>query len=197
MRLRDQIGTALTGDHTFRRINPAAGVTISTPVERESVRQLRTVVARADARRTDLCAILRIPAGCRTRSCRIRRSRRSWRVRGKRVRAGMLRGVNWTVSGFRTAAADDIIFVSSGTLRGEGHFENVERTWRKGVEASLEVTHWRIALSAFATYTVQQAAFGADLRIASQFHPLAQNGEILVRRAIGCRACRRTAPSLV
>ena len=36
-------------------------------------------------------------------------------------------------------------------------------------------------LSAFATYTAQHATFGADLRIASQFHPLAQNAEILVQ----------------
>jgi outer membrane receptor protein involved in Fe transport len=68
--------------------------------------------------------------------------------------------------------------VSSGTLRGEGHFENVPRTRRRGVEAAIAYEGDR--LSAFGAYTLQRATVEADLRIASPFHPDASGGEIVV-----------------
>jgi iron complex outermembrane receptor protein len=69
--------------------------------------------------------------------------------------------------------------VSSGTLRGEGHFENVERTRRTGLEAGVE---YAVAdrLAVFGAYTLQRATFGSDLRIASRFHPLAEGTDIFV-----------------
>jgi outer membrane receptor protein involved in Fe transport len=85
---------------------------------------------------------------------------------------------DWAVIAFNTVASDDIIFVGSGTLRGEGHFTNIPRTRRRGIEGSLDLTFERVSI--FASYTVQRATFGADLRIASRNHPLATGGEIAV-----------------
>jgi outer membrane receptor protein involved in Fe transport len=64
-------------------------------------------------------------------------------------------------------------------LRGEGHFENVATTERRGIEASVA---YDVAnrLSVFAAYTFQHATFGTDLRIASRFHPDADAAEISV-----------------
>ena len=69
--------------------------------------------------------------------------------------------------------------MSSGTLRGEGHFENVDRTLRSGVETGVNYERGG-RFSAFATYTLQRAVFGTDLVLASQFHPLAMDTEIPV-----------------
>jgi iron complex outermembrane receptor protein len=69
--------------------------------------------------------------------------------------------------------------VSSGTLRGEGHFENVARTLRSGVETGVNYERGG-RLSAFASYTIQRAEFGTDLVLASRFHPLAEGTEIEV-----------------
>jgi outer membrane receptor protein involved in Fe transport len=179
VRLRDQIGTALTGDHAFRRINPAAGATYQV---RSNVNlygsyaqssRVPTPVELTCADPEDPC---RLPNAFVSDPPLAQIVARTWEAGAR----GNVRGVNWSITGFRTAAADDIIFVSSGTLRGEGHFENVKRTWRKGVEASLQYS-LAVRLGAFATYTVQQATFGDDLRIASRFHPLAQSAEIVVQ----------------
>jgi outer membrane receptor protein involved in Fe transport len=97
---------------------------------------------------------------------------------------GGLRGetpsVDWTLAAFATGSADDILFVSSGTLRGEGHFENVSRMRRQGIEAGVEYELTRL-LSTFAEYTWQRATFGTGVRLASRFHPLSEHGEIAVR----------------
>jgi outer membrane receptor protein involved in Fe transport len=99
---------------------------------------------------------------------------RTWET-GVRRSAGRL---DWSLAAFATTAADDIIFVSSGTLRGEGHFENVPKTHRRGVEAIADLSIGRV--SAFATYTLQRATFGDALRIASHHHPEAVASEIVV-----------------
>jgi outer membrane receptor protein involved in Fe transport len=72
--------------------------------------------------------------------------------------------------------------VSSGTQRGQGHFENVAATDRAGVEAALDASLGE-RFSTFAAWTFQRATFGADLRIASPFHPAAdEDGAIDVGR---------------
>ena len=63
-------------------------------------------------------------------------------------------------------------------MRGAGHFENVERTERRGLETAAE---WRAGeLRASGTYTWQRATFGTALSIASPFHPDAVDGNLSV-----------------
>ena len=43
----------------------------------------------------------------------------------------------YDVTAFRTTNADDILFISSGTVANQGYFANVGDTRRQGLEASL------------------------------------------------------------
>jgi outer membrane receptor protein involved in Fe transport len=177
--LRDQIGTALTGDHGFRRLNAAAGVTY------QIARPLNAYAGYSQSSRVPTpveltCADPEDP--CRLPNAFVSDPPLEQTVAGTwegGLRGGST-GASWNVSAFSTAVHDDIIFVSSGTLRGEGHFENVERTRRRGLEASAEYT-WQDRVSAFATYTWQRAVFDTPLTLASRFHPHAEQAEIHVR----------------
>jgi iron complex outermembrane recepter protein len=176
--LRDQIGTALNGDHSFARLNPAAGVTYQARKDLNlyggyaQSSRVPTAVELTCADPEDPC---RLPNAFVSDPPLDQIVARTWEI-GARGVAGR---ANWNLSAFTTASTDDVIFVSSGTLRGEGHFENVERTRRRGVEASVGYDLPN-RISAFGTYTIQQATFGSDLRIASRFHPMAEESEIAV-----------------
>ncbi len=178
VRLRDQIGTALSGDHTFRRVNPAAGITyqvrpwLNLYASYTQSSRVPTPVELTCADPEDPC---RLPNAFVSDPPLNQIVGRTWES-GIR---GTGRSLRWTVAAFSTAATDDIIFVSSGTLRGEGHFENIERTRRRGVETSVEFDV-RQRLSVFAAYSAQQATFGTPLNVASPNHPGAQFGEIAV-----------------
>ena len=65
-----------------------------------------------------------------------------------------------------TDAMDDVIFISSGTLRSEGHFRNIERTRRRGIEANADFPIR--SATVFAAYSFQSATFGTALPIASR-----------------------------
>ena len=178
VRLRDQIGSALNGDHTFARVNPAGGVTVQLRRDLNlygSYTQSSRVPTPVELTCADPEDPCRLPNAFVSDPPLEQIVAATWEA-GMRWGRGR---VNLTTSAYSTTAADDIIFVSSGTLRGEGHFENIERTIRRGVEASINYDV-RDRLSAFATYTLQKATFGTDLVVASQFHPLAEGAEIPV-----------------
>ena len=102
---------------------------------------------------------------------------------------------DFTIAAFASGASDDIIFVSSGRLRGQGHFENVAQTRRRGIEASFEYEAG--GASVYGAYTLQRATYGADLHLSSPLHPLADAGEIAVDAVeVECAAVlARRAPS--
>jgi outer membrane receptor protein involved in Fe transport len=177
LRLRDRIGTALNGDHRFRRLNPAFGATYQA-TSRVNVFGSYTQSSRVPTPVELTCADPEDP-------CRLPNAFVSDPPLKQIVAAtweGGLRGASapwqWAIAAFTTASSDDIVFVSSGRLRGEGHFENIERTRRRGIEATLQ--YERDGIAAFAAYTLQHATFGADLRIASRFHPEAVDAEVEV-----------------
>ena len=182
VRLRDQIGDDLNGDHAFARLNPSAGVTYQlTP--RVNVYGSYAEASRVPTPVEFTCADPEDP-------CRLPNAFLSDppldQVVARTWEAGVRRAgprFDWTVAAFVTAAADDIIFVSSGTQRGQGHFENVSSTRRRGLETSLDITAGPVA--AFATYTAQHASFGEAMRLPSLNHPLADAFDIDV--AAGAR----------
>ena len=174
--LRDQLGEALTGDHTFNRLNPAAGLTVDLGQE------VATYASYSEASRVPTpselsCADPDDP--CRLPNAFVADPpleqvvTRTWEggVRGR------TRGLNWAASAFRSANRDDIIFISSGALTNEGYFANVGDTLRRGVELNAfgragEVVRWEAA------YTYLRATFGTPLTISSPNHPDAMDGEI-------------------
>jgi outer membrane receptor protein involved in Fe transport len=178
LRLRDQIGTALSGDHQFGRLNPAVGMTyqvspwLNVYGSYTQSSRVPTPVELTCADPEDPC---RLPNAFVSDPPLKQVVGRTWEA-GVRGTSGPLR---WTLAAFTTAATDDIVFLSSGALRGEGHFQNIDRTRRRGIESTVE---YDVAdrVSAFAAYSLQHATFGADLRVASLFHPDAVASEIAV-----------------
>ena len=179
LRLRDRVGTALDGDHSFWRVNPAAGITY------QAERGANVYGSYSESSRVPTpveltCADPEDP--CRLPNAFVSDPPLE-QIVGRTWEAGIRRAtdtLDWAIAAFTTTADDDIIFVSSGTLRGEGHFENVARTHRRGVEAGIDASIGRV--SAFAAYTIQRATFGVPLRIASPNHPSAVGAEIAVER---------------
>ncbi len=100
---------------------------------RFGVRKLQRVVASADAVRIELRGSRRsVPAAERVRGRSAARSGRGGHLEGgMRGRTGR---ATWFAAVFRTANQDDIIFISSGALTNDGHFENVGDTVRSGLE---------------------------------------------------------------
>lgn len=179
VRLRDRIGVALNGDHAFARVNPSVGATFDvTPslnvyASWAQSSRVPTPVELTCADPEDPC---RLPNAFVSDPPLEQPVAATWEggVRGAWTRA------SWNLSAFATDVDQDLIFVSSGRVRGAGHFENVDRTHRRGVEASGE---WRTgALTLWGTYTFQRATYGTDLGVLSPAHPEAEDGELLVAR---------------
>jgi iron complex outermembrane receptor protein len=176
--LRDRLGVDLDGDHAFSRVNPSAGATLdvlpSLNVYGAWAQSSRvpTAVELTCADPADPC---RLPNAFVSDPPLEQPVAGTWEA-GARGAAG--RG-SWSLSAFATRVTDDVIFVSSGTVRGSGHFENVSRTNRRGVEAAAE---WRAGwVTVSGAYTWQQATYGTDLEVPSQFHPDARDTELQVR----------------
>jgi iron complex outermembrane recepter protein len=177
VRLRDRRGTALNGDHTFQRVNPAAGLTwtarggLNLYGGYSQSSRVPTPVELTCADPEDPC---RLPNAFVSDPPLKQIVARTWEA-GLR---GTGPAVRWALAAFATAARDDIIFVNSGRGRGQGHFENVAGTDRRGIEARIDGGGDRLQL--FASYTWQHATFDADLDVASPHHPLAVDGAIAV-----------------
>ncbi|HVH26209.1 MAG TPA: TonB-dependent receptor [Vicinamibacterales bacterium] len=177
IRMRDLIGTDLSGDHAFWRINPSAGGTYqlnpSLNLYGSYAQSSRapTPVELTCADPDDPC---RLPNAFVSDPPLDQIIATTWEggVRGRQA------PFSWTVAAFASAASDDIIFVSSGTVSGQGHFENVPRTKRSGIEASVEYNNNRV--SVFGSYTLQRAVYGTDLELSSPQHPDAEDGVIFV-----------------
>lgn len=167
-RLDDRLGTALNGDHRFTSINPALGATLQ--VNRAvnlyggyaQSSRVPTPVELTCADPEDPC---RLPNAFVSDPPLEQVSARSFEA-GLR---GTTRSVEWSAGAFSTTLRNDIIFVSSGTLRGEGHFENIAATHRHGIELNIAAT--TPLVQGFATYTWQHATFGTALEVASPHHP--------------------------
>lgn len=173
--LRDQIGTQLNGNHSFTRVNPAAGATVSLTPEVTGYGSL-SLSSRAPAPSELSCADPEDP--CRLPNAfvadpplkQVVARTLEGGIRGRRA------GVSWNASAFRTANSDDIMFISSGPLRNTGHFENVGDTLRTGLElgatGAAGSAQWGLA------YSFLRARFDTPLTLSSPNHPEEVDGEI-------------------
>lgn len=175
--LRDDLGTALNGDHAFTRLNPAVGLTYGGPRATTLYGGISTS-SRVPTPSELSCADPEDP--CRLPNAFI--TDPPLRQVVARTVEGGARGrlgrTSWNVSMFRTTSRDDIVFVSSGALTSQGHFENVGDTRRRGAELGaggvVRGTHWSAA------YTYLRATFETPLVLNSPNHPLARDSEIVV-----------------
>lgn len=177
--LRDQLEDDLTGDHRFSRLNPAAGLTYELPRNVTAYGSF-SVASRVPAPSELSCADPEDP--CRLPNAFVADPPLEEVV--ARTWEGGLRGrtpeLNWSASVFRTASRDDLIFISSGALTSEGHFENVGDTLRRGLELNAfgvvaNTVRWSAA------YTYLRATLETPLTLSSPNHPEEVDGEITVR----------------
>ena len=183
LRLRDQIGTALDGDHVYSRVNPALGAAWN------ATRWLTAYASYAQNNRIPTPAEL--SCADPERPCRFPNAFLAdpplEDVKARTVEAGArgrLKGQGWVVdyslAAFTTRSADDIIFLSAGPIVGTGYFDNVERTRRAGIEASIAGTAG--PLSWYLSYALVNATFQSALTIQAPDNPAAnEDGEIAVR----------------
>jgi outer membrane receptor protein involved in Fe transport len=176
--LRDQIGTALNGNHKFHRFNPAAGITFQQSATlgfyagySESNR-IPTPVELTCADENDPC---RLPNAFLADPPLLQVVGKSWEIGARGTRAE----VDWHLGAFRTTNEDDIIFISAGALTNEGFFSNVGDTRRQGIELSLKGSAFE-RLDWFLNYTYLSATFEENLALASENNPAAIDSEVFV-----------------
>ena len=181
IRLEDQIGTALNGDHTFSRFNPMIGGTYKiTP-------DLTAYAGYSEANRAP--TPLELACADPARPCLIAAFLIAdpplKQVVSRTVEAGF-RGtkelnigtLGWKVGAFRATNADDILAIPSPELQGFGYFQNVGRTRRQGIEAQVNLTSKTLQL--YASYALVDARFLDALQVGSNSPFADANGNVQI-----------------
>ena len=185
--LDDQIGADLSGDHTFHRINPAAGISyqprewLGGYVGYSESNRAPTPVELTCASPEDPCRLPNAFVSDPPLDQVIARTVEVG-VRGRAQPAELTLG--YDLAAFRTVNASDILFISSGMVANQGYFANVGDTRRQGLEVDLTGRKRfddgsRIDLAVH--YTLLDATFETRFTAPSALHPDAVNGVIDVR----------------
>ncbi len=160
--LADQLGTALNGRHTFKRFNPAVGLTFN-PTSAITVygaynegMRVPTPVELSCADPNAPCSLPNAFSSDPSLKPVISHNAEL----GARGDAGA--HVQWSVAVFHTDLHDDIQFISSGGgATSAGYFQNVGNTRRRGVEIGLKTQGQSLTLSAH--YSIVDATFRTAL----------------------------------
>ena len=180
IKLRDQLGIALNGNHSYSRFNPSAGLTYRFS------EQLQVYGGYSESNRTPspvelTCADPDDP--CRLPNAFLSDPPLDDVVAKSREAGfrGTAAGIDWHLGYFSTINEDDILFVNAGNLTNEGFFDNIGKTRREGVELNLKGADRNKHLSWFLNYTYLKAIFDENFIVPSPNNPAAINGEIAVR----------------
>jgi hypothetical protein len=177
IRLTDDLGDDLDGNHSFSRLNPSAGVTLAVAREMTAFGNV-SVSSRVPTPSELGCADPDDP--CRLPNAFVADPPLD-AVVARSIEGGLRgrsAGVSWSASTFRTAISNDIIFVSSGALTNSGHFENIGDTSRVGLEAVVAGASGILSWSG--AYTFLRASFDSPLVVSSANHPNEEDGELIV-----------------
>jgi iron complex outermembrane recepter protein len=178
MRLDDRIDTSLDGSHSFTQLHPSIGGAYEISPRMSAFANFG-VTGRTPTPVELSCADPEDP--CRLPNAFV--SDPPLRaVTGRTFETG-LRGTSgrasWSAAAHRSVSKDDLLFISSGPLRGEGHFANVGTTRRQGVELAADGRMGaKVAWSA--SYAFLDATFITPFVVAAPNHPEATDGEIAV-----------------
>lgn len=178
--LQDRLGTRLDGRHRFARLNTSVGLSHQLN-ERATLQCAFGESSRTPTPVELTCADPEAP--CRLPNAFVSDPpldqvvTRTFEVgaRGGTARLG------WNLGVFHAATKDDILFISSGSLTSQGHFDNVGRTRRRGLEVAFDARPFD-GLSWSLSYTLLDATFESPFLASSPNHPLSENGEIPVER---------------
>ena len=177
--LRDELGTALDGDHRFQRVNPSLGVVYRASPGRvfyAGYSESNRAPSPVELTCADEDAPCRLPNAFLADPPLDQVTARTLEigVRGSR------QGFDWRTAIFQTRNDDDILFISAGASTNQGFFDNVGGTRREGVELSLQGgADTRLRWFVHATFL--RTLFEHGFVVPSAHHPEATDGEIAVR----------------
>lgn len=171
IRLDDQLGNALNGDHSFRRIDPALGLRWR-PVEGVSIYGGYSEASRAPTPAELSCADPDAPCSLTNFFVadpplkQVVGRTIEMGARGRSDMAGL--SLTWHAGAYRTDLDDDIQLVAS-TTAGRAYFTNVGKTRRQGAEAGLSVeTDW---FEAYADYAWTDATYQTQFDLSAAANP--------------------------
>lgn len=179
--IRDTSGTApeLDGDHAYRRLNNALGLTFSPDASLTmygNLSQGMRVATPMELACADPATPCKLPINFLA-DPDLKPVLSTNLETGLRGKIG--EHVQWSGAVFRTDLQDDIQFISSGGNANAGYFKNVGRTRRQGLESSLDWTQspWHFN----AAYTYTRATYESAMTMHSVANSSADgNGDILV-----------------
>ncbi len=183
LHLRDGLGTALSGDHSYSRLDPAVGAVarlipgVSAYARYAEANRAPTPAELSCAGPQAPCSLTNFFVGDPDLK----------QVTARTVEAG-LRGsgqtpggvtIRWSADAYETKSQNDIMFTAAA-VRGRAYFQNVGATRRRGVELDLDVRGH--GLEAYASYTHTEATFRSGFSLSSPDNPAANaDGAIQVR----------------
>jgi outer membrane receptor protein involved in Fe transport len=181
--LDDRLGDALSGDHSFHRLNPAAGISyqprhwLGGYASYSQSNRAPTVVELTCASPTDPCRLPNAFLGDPPLAQVVARTVELG-VRGTARPSGVT--LDYDLAAFHTVNSSDILFISSGMVANQGYFANVGDTRRQGIEADLTGHQWigGVRIEGSVHYTFVAATFQTPFTAPSALHPDAVDGRI-------------------
>lgn len=181
-KLRDQIGTALNGDHSYDRFNPGVGLTykvapsVTAYARYSEANRVPTPAELSCADENAPCSLANFFVSDPPLNQVISQSTEVGLRGGFDAKIGGR--VRWNVGLFNNDNDDDIIIVPSD-ISGRAFFQNAGGTRRRGLEAGLRYQTARY--SAFIDYAYVDATFRSTLTLNSPNNPAADSdGNIAV-----------------
>lgn len=158
----------LTGNHSFKRLNPAVGLAYQAS-DHMSYYGSYSESSRAPTPAELSCADpddpCKLPNGFVSDPPLEQVVAKSFEV-GVR---GNSAGYGWSAGAFHTMNHDDIIFQNAGTLASEGYFANVGKTRRMGIELAANKKYDNVAVGI--SYTWMDATFQTPFNSVSTNNP--------------------------
>jgi len=178
IQMQDRLGSALDGDHHYLRVNPSVGLSYQPLAEVgafASYGESNRVPSAAELGCADPDAPCRLPNAFVADPPLEQVVSRSVELglRGK-LGAGTSKTLRWSVTGFGSRNADDILFVA-GSRVGTGYFRNAGDTQRVGLEAELDSELGPFAV--YASYALLRASYESALELPGGAHPDAIGGD--------------------
>ncbi len=181
--LNDQDGDALTGDHSYSRFNPAAGLAykltswLTAYAGYAEANRAPTPAELSCASAAAPCSLANFFVGDPNLKQVVSRTIEAG-VRG-RIKASEDGTLTYAVGFFHSDLDDDIVFVDS-PIQGRAYFQNVGATRRQGVDASIRfaTSRWQ----AWVGYAYTNATFQTGFTESSPNNPAADaNGDIQIQ----------------
>ena len=170
--LSDQLGSALSGDHSFGHFNPAGGLTwkllpeVSAYASYAVANRAPTPAELSCASAASPCSLANFFVGDPSLQQVVAHTVEA----GLRARAHPFAGatLSSTLAYFHTALDNDIQFVNS-PIQGRAFFQNVGSTLRQGIDLDLELKTDR--LLAWLAYSYTDAQFQTGFTASSENNP--------------------------